>query len=87
MSRGITKPQLALSVAKGKRAELLALQADYEKRYREHALKFGKDPDDIPRTIYADMIADFVKRLDCEIAEIEGNIPVYVENQRKGLIS
>lgn len=66
------KKQLALSVAKGKRVELLLLQEEYKKRYRKHAEKFGKDPDDIPHTVYADMINDFVKRLDQEIKVIEG---------------
>ena len=67
-----TKVQLAIAVLKGKREQLKQLQNDYVNRYIEYAKKFGKDPSDVPRTIYADMITDYIERLTKEIEELEG---------------
>ena len=72
MTGKVTTRQLAVSVLKGKREQLKQLQNDYVNRYIEYAKKFGKDPNDIPRTIYADMITDYIKRLTEEIETIEG---------------
>lgn len=66
------KKQLALAVVKGKRVQLLLLQEEYVKRWKLHAHRQGKDPNDVPRTAYSDLIDDFVKRLDLEIKQIEG---------------
>lgn len=81
MSRGITKPQFALAVAKGKLLEL-------------KALRVHMDIADIPhdnsmsgaarvRTV----VEKRIKEVQYEIDSIEGNLPTYTENQRKGLIS
>lgn len=64
------KQQLALAVLKGKKVELQKLQEDYIKRWKLHASRQGKDPSKPPRTIYADMIQEYVDRIDCEIKEI-----------------
>ena len=72
MSKGITKIQLALSVAKGKRIALLKLK-------RELQLNNTTDPQV--------QIDNDIRLLDREIKEIEGNVPKYVERQHRGLIS
>ena len=70
MSRGITKPQLALAVAKGRLSEAMLLQ---------ERMRVGNS--------VSLVIKDRIKEIQKEIDEIQGNVPVYLENQRKGLIS
>lgn len=74
MNGKVSKVQLALAVLKGKRVQLVQLQEDYIKRWKLHAHRQGKDPNKPPRTIYADMINDYIKRIDQEIKEIESPI-------------
>ena len=72
MSRNITKPQLALAVAKGKRIELEQILDDIRGR-------------EVPGII--NVVFSRIQELKKEIDEIEGNIPKYIESQHKGLIS
>lgn len=75
MTKAISKFQLALAVAKGRRVELLLLQEEYVKRHKLHASRQGLTPNRVPKTIYSDMIANRVAELDLEILDIEGRIP------------
>lgn len=82
MSKGISKFQLALSIAKGKRIELVLLQEEYVKRWKLHAGRKGLDVSKPPKTIYADMIVERIKQLDLEILDIEGRVPRETDNRR-----
>lgn len=68
------KVQLALTSLKARKVELQQLQANYEVRWRQHAYRQGKDPNKPPRTIYADMIEDAIKKIDEQIKEINERV-------------
>lgn len=68
------KKMVAITALKARREELKKLKVDYAERYKIHAEKFGKDPNNVPRTMWSDMVDDHVKRLDKEIHTLENPI-------------
>lgn len=87
MSKGITKIQLAVAVAKAKRLEAV----NCKNLILAGAGSLADSPMKKTITIVvedaAKIISDRVKELDREIDEIQGNVPVYNERVEKGLIS
>lgn len=88
MSKGITKIQLALAVAKARRLEAInsrniilirtEIPADAKNPTRDFTVELGE--------ILADLLMVRVKELDLEIKTIEEQVPVAVERNDRRFI-
>lgn len=80
MSKGITKIQLAVSVAKGKLIVLKQLREMNGAVIHDCGRR-------IDHVVHHSTLDELIKQQEHEIKEIEGNTPSYREMQQNGLIS